>query len=66
MQHPNSKDSQITLPVRLEYYINVSCSIDNDKYFEAIMVNAQTNKKGLTYFRLPSCLLGERALKKIC
>ncbi len=40
MQHPDSKDRQITLPEWLEYYNNVSCSIDNDDYFEAMMVNA--------------------------
>jgi len=39
-QHPGSKDRKITLPEWLEYYNNVSCGIDSDDYFEAILVNA--------------------------
>ena len=45
MQHPNSKDRQITLPEMLQYYNYVSSSIYNDDYFKAMMVNAFTNFK---------------------
>jgi len=40
LKHPESKDRKITLPEWLEYYNHVSCSIDNDDYFEAILVSA--------------------------
>ena len=41
MLHPTeNKDRQISLPEWLEYYNNVSCNIENDEYFEAMMVNA--------------------------
>jgi hypothetical protein len=45
MQHPDSKDPQITIPDWLEYCNNVSCSNDNEDYFEAMVVNAYTNLK---------------------
>lgn len=36
----HAKDSTVTLDEWLEYYNNVSCSIDNDDYFELMMCNA--------------------------
>jgi len=43
LQHPGSKKSKdrVIAPEEfLAYYENVSCSIDNDDYFEAMMVSA--------------------------
>jgi len=52
LNHENSKDRQITLAEWIEYYNNVSMSIDEDKYFEAMMNaawnldNSRITKKG--------------------
>ena len=40
LRHAESSDRSITLDEWLEYYNNVSCSIDNDDYFELMMANA--------------------------
>ena len=40
LKNPNDKDSKITLKEFVEYYNNVSASIDNDQYFELMMTNA--------------------------
>jgi hypothetical protein len=34
------RDTQITIKEFTEYYNNVSASIDNDQYFELMMINA--------------------------
>ena len=34
------KDSKITLEEFIEYYNNISMSIDDDEYFEVMMTNA--------------------------
>lgn len=38
--HPGSKDSRVTNDEFIEYYNNVSMSIDDDRYFELMMTNA--------------------------
>lgn len=40
MNHPESRDRQITLQEFIEYYNNISCTIDNDDYFELMITNA--------------------------
>lgn len=40
LNHPESRDAKITLDEFMEYYNNVSASIDDDKYFELMMTNA--------------------------
>ena len=45
LNHENSKDSRITLDEWIEYYNNVSMSIDEDKYFE-LMMNSAWNLDG--------------------
>jgi len=59
-QHHNMKDNKasdsiVTKEEFIEYYSNVSCSIDDDKYFEVMMTNAwkldesqQTRKQAWT------------------
>ena len=50
--HENSRDGQISLDEWMEYYNNVSMSIDDDKYFEQMMNsawnldNSRVTKKG--------------------
>ena len=50
--HPNERDGKITMDEWIEYYNNVSMSIDDDKYFEAMMNsawnldNSRVNKSG--------------------
>lgn len=44
-QHENSRDGQINLDEWMEYYNNVSMSIDDDKYFE-VMMNSTWNLDG--------------------
>ena len=34
------RDARVTKEEWVEYYNNVSCSIDNDQYFELMMKNA--------------------------
>lgn len=40
MNHPESKDRQVTLQEFVEYYNNISCTIDRDDYFELMITNA--------------------------
>ena len=40
LKHPEARDRSITMDEWLEYYNNVSCSIDNDDYFDLMMTNA--------------------------
>jgi Ca2+-binding EF-hand superfamily protein len=40
LNHPNSRDSSITLGEFIEYYNNISMSIDDDRYFDLMMTNA--------------------------
>ena len=40
IKHPDQKDRKITPREFMEYYSNVSASIDNDQYFELMMTNA--------------------------
>ena len=42
------KDRRIEWEEFIEYYNNVSCSIDNDQYFELMMTNAW-NLNNVTY-----------------
>ena len=48
MTKPEAKDSKVTLDEFMEYYNNVSASIDDDKYFELMMTNVwnMSNKYG--------------------
>ena len=38
--HPGSRDKKITFDEFIEYYNNVSMSIEDDRYFELMMNNA--------------------------
>ena len=40
LMHPGSKDKRISLDEFIEYYNNISMSIDDDRYFELMMTNA--------------------------
>jgi len=40
IKNPGDKDRKITFKEFIEYYNNVSASIDNDQYFELMMTNA--------------------------
>ena len=40
MHGAKTKDRRISVNEWNEYYNNVSCNIDNDDYFEVMMVNA--------------------------
>ena len=40
LNHPNQRDSQITLDEFTEYYNNISMSIDDDRYFDLMITNA--------------------------
>ena len=52
INNPSSRDGQITMDEWIEYYNNVSMSIDDDKYFELMMNsawnldNSRVTKKG--------------------
>ena len=52
LNHPGSRDREISLDEWIEYYNNVSMSIDDDKYFELMMNNtwnldgSRVTKKG--------------------
>jgi hypothetical protein len=52
LSHEGSRDSRISLDEWIEYYNNVSMSIDDDKYFEVMMNsawnfdNSRVSKKG--------------------
>lgn len=45
MSHPDARDGVVTLDEWIEYYNNVSISIDRDDYFE-LMMNQAWNFKG--------------------
>jgi len=36
LNHPESRDRYISLDEWLEYYNNVSCTIDNDEFFSIL------------------------------
>jgi len=38
--HPGSRDGKISFDEFIEYYNNVSMSIDDDRYFDLMMTNA--------------------------
>ena len=40
VQNPGSKDRNIKLDEFIEYYNNISCSIDSDEYFEVMIRNS--------------------------
>jgi len=40
LKHPGEKDRKINVREFMEYYTNVSASIDNDQYFELMITNA--------------------------
>ena len=40
VQHPGERDRTINLNEFIEYYNNISCSVDNDEYFELMIRNA--------------------------
>ena len=40
IKNPSEKDRKINFKEFIEYYNNVSASIDNDQYFELMMTNA--------------------------
>lgn len=40
MSHPDSRDKKITFDEFVEYYNNISMSIDDDRYFELMITNA--------------------------
>lgn len=40
LSHPDSKDGKITFDEFIEYYNNISMSIDDDRYFELMITNA--------------------------
>lgn len=51
LSHENSRDRKITFDEFIEYYNNVSMSIEDDRYFDLMMTNAwnlnnATQKKG--------------------
>jgi len=50
MRHQSAKDSFVTLEEFIEYYNNISCSIDNDETFE-LMINNSWNLKNRNYAR---------------
>jgi len=45
LSHENQRDREITMDEWVEYYDNVSMSIDDDKYFE-LMMNSAWNLDG--------------------
>jgi len=50
IKHKSQADHTITWEEFLEYYNNISCSIDNDEYFE-MMINNSWNLKNRNYSR---------------
>lgn len=40
MKNPEKMDNKVTLQEFMEYYNNVSASIDNDQYFDLMLTNA--------------------------
>lgn len=45
IKHQHERDSRVTLEEFIEYYTNISVSIDNDEYF-ALMMNNSWNLRG--------------------
>jgi Ca2+-binding EF-hand superfamily protein len=45
IKHQQDRDSRITMDEFVEYYANISVSIDNDEYFQ-LMMNNSWNLKG--------------------
>lgn len=45
LRNRQSRDSRVTLEEFMEYYCNISISIDNDEYFE-LMMNNTWNLRG--------------------
>jgi hypothetical protein len=45
VKHNTGRDQRVTLDEFIEYYSNISVSIDNDEYF-ALMLNNSWNIKG--------------------
>lgn len=50
IRHKNPADHTITWEEFVEYYNNISCSIDNEEYFE-LMINNSWNLKNRNYSR---------------
>jgi len=50
IRHKTERDSTVTLEEFIEYYNNISCSIDDDEYFE-LMINNAWNLKNRNYAR---------------
>ena len=48
LKHPEDRDGQVTLREFIEYYTNISSTIDNDEYFELMITNAW-NLNNVTY-----------------
>ena len=40
LKHPEDRDGKVTLREFIEYYTNISSTIDNDEYFELMITNA--------------------------
>ena len=40
LKHPEDRDGKVTLKEFIEYYSNISSTIDNDEYFELMITNA--------------------------
>jgi len=40
LKHPEDRDGKVTLREFIEYYSNISSTIDNDDYFELMITNA--------------------------
>jgi len=40
LSHPNARDSSITIEEFIEYYNNISMSVEDDRYFDLMMTNA--------------------------
>jgi calcyphosin len=45
MKKSSASDGKVSVEEFVEYYKNISCSIDNDEYFE-LMINNSLNIKG--------------------
>lgn len=45
LKNQQSRDAKVTLEEFIEYYTNISVSIDNDEYFQ-VMINNSWNLKG--------------------